>query len=1215
MKLLQKLLLINWHYIERELIEFSGINFLTGKNASGKSTIIDALQLLVLGDTSGGFFNKAANDNSQRTLRGYLRGEVADDGETGFIYLRDGVFSSYIVAEFFDTIRKKTFCFGVVFDVYRDDNPQHKFFLLEQPLPEHQFIIDDIPMDYQTLRNHLKSTGKAKHQFFDTNRSYRSTFRGKMGGLNEKFFSLFKKAVPFSPIMDIEKFICEFVCDVSSRIEISDMQDNIRHYKQLEQDVGFVKERIERLTDISSKFQDFDTEQRRLQEQHYLMDRAQLQDSDDRITELQKRIRQNKEAITRLADQVKQKEKEIHQLEEKKEHLLQEKFQSDLYKKMESLQKQLEDLAAQQEQLDGVRHELAQMMAMTGTAWTKALNCYAERIALPEKAEISGRSKKVELVELAKSTELAEKVTERAVLSESVEKARRFTSLKAETRYLSGIKPDMLIRPQIIEELRTERLQGIRSQMKDFQSEIQELYFAGKSQLDAARKQAAELDTEIANLKKGIKPYEAKLLELRQEIKDQLQEQYGLEAIHKADHQAEALSMKEQQGQEAAHRANLAGALSQKEQPDQDVPVEIFCELIEIRDKKWQDSIEGYLHTQKFYLLVPPEFFVSALKIYDQLKFERQFYDIGLVDIGKLQELNPRLMPGSLAEEVVTDNPYARVFADYLLGRVMKCEQVEDLRCHRTAITPTGMLYHSFTARQINPQRWRIPYIGKQALEKQIEIKGKELDVLTQKIISMESRFKVLEGLKEVEPIAEDSIAHISGSLQQLKTYTDLVQERQQVKDAMEKLDLSYLDKLDQAIGQVEKQKEAADQQCNELKKENNKLEYQNSNIADEKIPDEESRRAALRQKIEENYAAEWVQETGEPRFLKELKKKGSPSKILDSFYSQLERTRSQADKKWQVLVSVRSDYNRDYKMSYDINFPENIHFDEELNDLRGTHLADYEAKIKDAGEKAQKQFQEDFISKLKHNIDTVKGQIEELNDALKNVAFGRESYRFEIKPNPNYKNFYDMITDSMLLEGFNLFSQTFQAKHRDAIDELFKQIVDVGEGNLTADQRSELERNIEKFTDYRTYLNFDLISKDESGRESRLSRTIAKKSGGETQTPFYISVLASFVRVYRLQQRSRRGESKTLSLIVFDEAFNKMDHQRIQESIKLLRTFGLQAVICAPTEKIGDIAPLVDRTLCVTRLKNVTVVRAFDPKTLEDEHELPGQYHQPAAR
>jgi len=59
------------------------------------------------------------------------------------------------------------------------------------------------------------------------------------------------------------------------------------------------------------------------------------------------------------------------------------------------------------------------------------------------------------------------------------------------------------------------------------------------------------------------------------------------------------------------------------------------------------------------------------------------------------------------------------------------------------------------------------------------------------------------------------------------------------------------------------------------------------------------------------------------------------------------------------------------------------------------------------------------------------------------------------------------------------------------------------------------------------------------------------------------------------------------------------MDHQRIQESIKLIREMGLQVILSAPTEKIGDIAPLVDRNLCVTRVKNVTIVRAFDPKEM----------------
>src|SRR5690606_15438547 len=144
-----------------------------------------------------------------------------------------------------------------------------------------------------------------------------------------------------SPIMDIEKFICDFVCDVSSRIDITDMQDNIRHYKQLEQEVGYVKERIERLTDISSKFKDFDTEQKRLQEQHYLMQRARLQDAEDKITELKEKVKQNNEAIAKLLSQVAEKEEESKQLENKKTELLEEKFQSDLYKKIERLEKQL----------------------------------------------------------------------------------------------------------------------------------------------------------------------------------------------------------------------------------------------------------------------------------------------------------------------------------------------------------------------------------------------------------------------------------------------------------------------------------------------------------------------------------------------------------------------------------------------------------------------------------------------------------------------------------------------------------------------------------------------------------------------------------------------------------------------------------------------------------------------------------------------------------
>ena len=100
MKKLKRMLLIHWHNYEKELISFDMINFLTGKTAAGKSTIIDALQLVLLGDTTGSFFNKAANQKSARTLKSYLFGEMGDDGDAGFRYMRNGRFTSYVALEF-----------------------------------------------------------------------------------------------------------------------------------------------------------------------------------------------------------------------------------------------------------------------------------------------------------------------------------------------------------------------------------------------------------------------------------------------------------------------------------------------------------------------------------------------------------------------------------------------------------------------------------------------------------------------------------------------------------------------------------------------------------------------------------------------------------------------------------------------------------------------------------------------------------------------------------------------------------------------------------------------------------------------------------------------------------------------------------------------------------------------------------------------------------
>ncbi|HAV19858.1 MAG TPA: hypothetical protein DCX17_02385, partial [Firmicutes bacterium] len=93
-------------------------------------------------------------------------------------------------------------------------------------------------------------------------------------------------------------------------------------------------------------------------------------------------------------------------------------------------------------------------------------------------------------------------------------------------------------------------------------------------------------------------------------------------------------------------------------------------------------------------------------------------------------------------------------------------------------------------------------------------------------------------------------------------------------------------------------------------------------------------------------------------------------------------------------------------------------------------------------------------------------------------------------------------------------------------------------------------------------------------------------------QTPFYISVLASFAQLYRIQDTGELANS--IRLIIFDEAFSKMDRGRIQEAVRLLRSFGFQAILSAPSDKVADISSLVDQTLVVLNKNNASRVHLY---------------------
>lgn len=77
-----------------------------------------------------------------------------------------------------------------------------------------------------------------------------------------------------------------------------------------------------------------------------------------------------------------------------------------------------------------------------------------------------------------------------------------------------------------------------------------------------------------------------------------------------------------------------------------------------------------------------------------------------------------------------------------------------------------------------------------------------------------------------------------------------------------------------------------------------------------------------------------------------------------------------------------------------------------------------------------------------------------------------------------------------------------------------------------------------------------------------------------------------------QLYKNGISGES--IGLVMFDEAFNNMDDERIGGVLEFLRKLPLQILIAAPPDKIQYISPFVEETLLVMTDEKVSFVERY---------------------
>ena len=76
-----------------------------------------------------------------------------------------------------------------------------------------------------------------------------------------------------------------------------------------------------------------------------------------------------------------------------------------------------------------------------------------------------------------------------------------------------------------------------------------------------------------------------------------------------------------------------------------------------------------------------------------------------------------------------------------------------------------------------------------------------------------------------------------------------------------------------------------------------------------------------------------------------------------------------------------------------------------------------------------------------------------------------------------------------------------------------------------------------------------------------------------------YVALLASFAQAYKVHLSSKARRNPTIRLVVLDEAFSKMDGEKVATCIDLIRGLGFQAIISSTNDKIQNYLENVDKT------------------------------------
>jgi hypothetical protein len=617
--------------------------------------------------------------------------------------------------------------------------------------------------------------------------------------------------------------------------------------------------------------------------------------------------------------------------------------------------------------------------------------------------------------------------------------------------------------------------------------------------------------------------------------------------------------------------------------------VEQLGRLIEVKpeEERWWPALELVLARNRWALVVTdPDDYRVALDLLRKTPPGRE--PEALINPSEARQLRRgEALEHSLFTKVEIANPVARQFVQHLLGDVLCVATVEELEATEAprAITPDGIFKQAPLRRRLRSATTVELTLGREGLARMRANKEREQAEARQELAAVKQQLADIQtwlNTGREGGLGEAALPDLSSELPQLP---ELEKRLGSLRETLKLLMTPEREARQQQLEALEKTEKDTNAKIAIIAERNRNFELttkpQREGLAraEDEVASAKLEVAASQTGLARDFAglleADLLQRRDEfrTRFPKWPECYDALAKAAGAAGATASEARQKRNHERLLLAASRDPHGQllhpEYQNEWSAEDESNENWSSRLRHLESIELTKSRQLAADRKADWERRLQDNVLNELNHRISVAQKTIR-LLDGYLSQPIGKFRYRIsQRKDTAGYGAIWTLLSPG--LEPTDPLMASIQnAEIQKAKEELMRAV------DATEPRDGQKDDRILRLLDYRNYHHYDLemvpADKPEAPAIS-LGRSGRNLSGGESQAPFFISMLAAFRRAYDRGDRSS-VRSQRLGLVVMDEAFSKLSGDGIEDCLALARNFQLQLVMAFPPERLGVMVP-----------------------------------------